>query len=1757
MSSRHTRNTRRTRSSRTSTSSSSARRKALAESTAARKQAEFEQIMAEKESEKKQREAEEECHRQQRRAQHERDMAILEAEKRKAVADAKLKAIEQSILEEETPSPLPEQFGVEDARSRTLSWVNAQDQHDTPEQNQGEGPTPPTDIHGTDLPKPSTEPSGGEQKQSQPFSPRGFAGNQPIYRPPAASPDGAVANRCLEGIAQTNSKIVASLARQNLPKCHPDVFGGDATLFHPWKRSFQAMIQDANLSPSQEIAYLRNYTKGKAQDLIDNFRKRQKDDPAATLRELWNELERRFGNTAILTNSLLEKLRESAKFSAREKVKLQVFADTCADVDNQMASLTGLSCLNYPNAIKPIVENLPSFLKFKWEKQVVEYAEENNDLYPTFHQFSVMIQKQARLKNHPNVVAFEHQNPNNPRPKDPKREGPKDNRVYKTRAEGSNEDKEGNVDNKKERYCLFHERKGHELGECKAFSKKTLEERTEWVKKAGLCFRCLAGKHRASQCRENVKCGKCESERHPTILHKDKVEKRELEEKNDGEEQVNGDLQSRCTFVCQGRPGGLSCSKILLVNVYSKDNPENTKRVYAIMDDQSNASMISPELADSLDINGPQEKYLLTTCSGAKETKYGRRVSGLLVKSMNGTVAELPNLVECDHIPQDKTEIPTPAATKYFPHLREISKEIPPLDHDAKISILIGRDAPELLKVRAFKNGPRGSPWAQKLTLGWTVSGQMCLDRVGGPVHIAANYKALRTSAAVPVIEGKIQNDTNASPQTLSELRTVFCPNYFEVKDGINEHSEVTRNDVYKTTPEDNEISMSREDRQFIRIMEKGIHKNEYGNWEMPLPFRSQEVIMPNNREQAMNRLHGLLRSFKRRPQMKKDYLEFLGKVIERGHAVPVPQDEIRKRPLGNSRYEETASSDGDGKVWYLPHFGVYHPKKPNQIRVVFDSSCEFKGASLNKELLAGPDLMNSLLGVLMRFRQESVGVMCDVEQMFHSFHVDPDHRDYLRFLWFKDNDPSQEVIEYRMTVHLFGNSPSPAVATFGMRKTADNGEEERGADVKKFICEDFYVDDGLTSQPSEEEAIDLVKGAQSTLATANLRLHKVASNSVAVMEAFSAADRAKDIRDLDLREDTLPAQRTLGVQWDLEKDALTFNVHPPEKPFTRRGVLSVVNSIYDPLGLAAPFVLVGKLLLQQLIILGKKKQKDKPLGWDDPLPDDLELRWRCWKDELPALEEVSVDRCYHPKNFGRVTRNELHAFADASKDAIGVAVYLKQVSESGEVSVNLAFGQCKVAPIQPTSIPRLELCAAVLATQAVKRLKKELDIDIHDNTFYTDSKVVLGYIRNDARRFHVYVANRVGTIRNASEPDQWKYIETSTNPADLATRGITVKALLESDWLHGPDFLKLEPPALSLPNQPESDIDENDPEVRKQINTYATNSQKNPGLGSERFNRFSKWSSLLRAIANLITRAKRCKGKLEVQPPRSVQETVEREHSVPSLDATYQAKALIIRTVQREAFASEIDVLEKKSNNESENRELLKERRRILRKSSLYRLDPFVDKNGILRVGGRLHRADLAYEEKHPAILPKNNHMSELLIHHYHHRVYHQGRQITHGALRQAGYWVVGGHGMVSKVLNSCVTCRKLRGRTSTQQMADLPADRIEPNPPFNNVGFDVFGPWLIRTRKLRGGAAESKRWGLVFTCLSSRAIHIEVLESMDTSSFINALRRFFTIRGPASLLRCDCGTNFTGAKGELGKALKEMDQGKIERYTREQGCE
>lgn len=251
-----------------------------------------------------------------------------------------------------------------------------------------------------------------------------------------------------------------------------------------------------------------------------------------------------------------------------------------------------------------------------------------------------------------------------------------------------------------------------------------------------------------------------------------------------------------------------------------------------------------------------------------------------------------------------------------------------------------------------------------------------------------------------------------------------------------------------------------------------------------------------------MKRLCSLKRTLEKKPEMKNHYIEFMQKMVDSDQAEPAP-------PLDEAK-----------EHWYLPTFGVYHPQKPDQIRVVFDLSAECEGTSLNDVLLSGPDLNNTLLGVLLQFRREPVAITADVQQMFYCFVVREDHRDYLRYLWYEHNDVNKNVVEYRMKVHVFGNSPSPAVAMYCMRRAALKGEPEHGSDARNFVERQFYVDDGLTSVATPEEAIDPLTRTQEMLAESNLRLHKVASNSSQVMVAFPAEDHAKDLKDLDLGVD-------------------------------------------------------------------------------------------------------------------------------------------------------------------------------------------------------------------------------------------------------------------------------------------------------------------------------------------------------------------------------------------------------------------------------------------------------------------------------------------------------------------------------------------------------------------------------------------------------------------------------------------------------------
>nr|XP_055053880.1 uncharacterized protein LOC129439016 [Misgurnus anguillicaudatus] len=1517
---------------------------------------------------------------------------------------------------------------------------------------------------------------------------------------------------------ETKYDLARHLIRKEIVSSSLLKFDDHPENYWSWKASFKSATKDLNLSAQEELDLMTKWLGPESSVQAKRIRSVNILHPETGLCMLWQRLEESYGAPEVVEHALLKKLEDFPRLGNKDSHKLRELGDILLELECAKTEgyLSGLAYLDTARGLKPIVEKLPYSLQEKWVTEGFKYKEQYKVPFPPFIIFSRFVRQQAKIRNDP---SFFFPTPTSQfsktervvRQKVPlqvyKTDVPTDFTAQQTCTAVKNTESP-------ERQCPIH-KKPHPLKKCRSFRNKSLDDRKTFLKENRICFRCCGStQHVAKDCKTTLKCLECKSEKHISAMHPGPpptpaVVAAEKEDDKNLNEDMDLSVTSKCTEICGkiNTHSPRSCSKICLVKVFPAGRREKAVTMYAVLDEQSNRSLAKTEFFNIFDIKTNSSPYTLKTCSGMTETS-GRRASNFIIEPINGKLQiQLPTLIECDMIPDDRSEIPSPVVAQHHPHLQPVANKIPAVDPNAPILLLLGRDILRVHKIREQINGPHNTPFAQRLDLGWVIVGEVCLGTVHKPPVVSV-FKANVLLNGRPSICSPCPNNIQVKENFNSTLlhQGLHALSYSE-DIGLSVITDSIGSSVFQGSKNDDKPTLSVDDRQFLHIMQQSVYQDEENSLVAPLPFRSTRRCLPSNKEQAKKRFCSLQKTLEKKPDMKRHFTEFMQKMLDNGHAEVAP-------PLKEGK-----------EHWYLPTFGVYHPQKPGQIRVVFDSSAEYDGVSLNNVLLRGPDLNNTLLGVLLRFRREPIAFSADVQQMFYCFVVQEEHRDYLRFLWYEDNDTEKNVIDYRMKVHVFGNSPSPAVAIYCMRKAAQEGEKEHGTDAKRLVEKQFYVDDCLSSVTTAEDAIDILTRTREMLAEYNLLLHKIASNDKQVVNAFPVEDRAVSIKDLDLSTETLPVQRSLGLSWNLETDSFTFQVSHDEKPYTRRGVLSMVNSIYDPLGFVAPITIKGKAIVRELTL----EQHE----WDAPLPSQKQAEWNKWKESLDAIEHVKIKRCYIPVSLTTTKRKELWIFSDASTTAIGAVAYLRAIDQEEQCHFGFIMGKSKLAPRPAHTVPRLELCAAVLAVELYDLLKDEMDILWDAVNFFTDSKIVLGYIHNTSRRFYVYVSNRVSRIRKSTHPDQWFYISTEKNPADHATRPVPAILLPHTNWLSGPSFLShiqteefSEKTSFSLVNP------ETDDEIRPEVATFITKSQTQ--LGCHRFERFSSWQILTRTMAKLIHVAN------SFQEPHQPGDKRWIHYIEPcSVTELVKAKDLIIGSVQHEVFKEEYKCIEKGQP--------------ISKQSSLKKLCPIVDIQGLLRVGGRISCADVSWEEKHPLILPRTHHISTLIVRYYHEQVAHQGRHITEGAIRAAGFWIVGSKRVVSAVIHKCVVCRKLRGSLQCQKMSDLPVDRLAQEPPFTNVGLDVFGPWTIVTRRTRGGSSENKRWAVIFTCMSTRAVHIELIESMTTSSFINALRRFFSVRGPARLLRSDRGTNFVGACKELNM---NTDDPSLQNYLKEKGC-
>ncbi len=1447
-----------------------------------------------------------------------------------------------------------------------------------------------------------------------------------------------IMNTLQDQITKTMMMVAKNQVKFSLPKYEPTNFDGkDPTLYHIFIHDFNSMIADHCESNSDKLHYLQKYTSGLPLELVKSCRGK---DPTTGFDKAIKLLDKEFGNEINIAEAYIKKLNNWKVIKNEDGQALREYAIFLMGCSNLIEDFSSLSQLNSPAEIYKCAMKLPYKLRERWRQRVQKIQSNKNR--ESFQNLTDFVHDQSILLNLPLYSTI-----NDPKPeKVTSKNLPSDNKkkVFSTSIEETKNSKKP---------CLVCKKNNHDIYRCFFFKQKSHEEKSKFVFKNQLCFSCLKDSHQSRECPKRLKCQICEK-LHPTVMHKYKDEKSKPQSDNKDktpedyvqEESIKPtypdteDVVARVMSTTHTENASRTIHPVIPVKVKLQGS-DKTVMTYMGIDPFCSEVFMDQELSKKLGLKGIETSVTMTTMHRkhlATKTRVVNNLEILDLEENENTI--IPVVYTRTPWPFEKEDSPLPSDIEKCPYLQNVPFQF----IDEKIGLLVGINQPNLTKPIDIVTGPNeDSPYATQHKFGWAFNG--VVDTSG-----ARNAKCFRikVSSHQPDIETVFKQYCNRD--FVDESPGMLCP--------------------------------STEDLLWENKIKNSYIKRPDGKYEVGLPFKRENPDFPNNREQVFRRLMSSKRRLKTDKAYFDKYVDFMDLMLKNEFA---------------ERVESFNLKVDQGNVWYLVHFGVIH-KRSKKLRIVFDASLKYRGVSLNSSLLQGPDLTNNLLGVLLRFRENKVAVSADIQKMFYAVKVKERHQDYLRFFWFPNNNLDENPIEYRVTVHIFGAVSSPSIANYVLRQSAQTKAATKYTEeTRQSVEKEFYVDDWMKSTETVERASLLISEVTAMLAHSGFKLTSFISNNRYVLSKVDQAELRRGIKELDLAFDDLPYERALGVYWNIEKDTFGHHLNLIERDCSKRGVLSTIFSVYDPLGFVCPAILPAKKIFQVCC--------HNKLDWDDQLSPDEDGAWSNWKRTIGELSNFEIPRCL--KQCFDLETTQLHLFCDGSEKAYATVAYLRFKYTNLTVHCSFTMAKSRIVPLKGTAvatIPRIELNGAKLAVNLSQILLRELTFKIEDTYFWTDSTTVLKYLQSKTRRFQRFVSNRVSFINQHSRILNWRHVPTEINPADIASRGTSPSVLIASKlWRFGPEFLwKAETEWPVMQHIPP--LLDDDPEIVKLKGVFAVK-MENKSPTDCLLESSSSWYKTRLRVAWFLRFKKGLMAHSWNTSRMTVQELMEAELS-------------IWRYIQKLNFPLTIERLSK---NEF-----------LSRKDCLSKLNPFLSSDRLLRVGGRICNADVPYNAKHQIILPKQNHLVKTLVRHVHEIVGHLGRESMLSHLRQQ-YWIVGANSLARDIIHHCISCRKRQGRPNTQIMGDLPEDRVSANEPvFSQIGIDVFGPFsVVRGRK------PIKRYGLIFTCLTSRAVHLEMLSTLETDSFIQALRRFAARRGYPSLIRSDNGTNFVGAE----KVLRE----------------
>ena len=1350
-----------------------------------------------------------------------------------------------------------------------------------------------------------------------------------------------------------------------LPRPEFEKFNGNPLEFKTFLTSFETYIEPRVHDKKMLFCLLLQHCEDKVRLKIEHFGER--DEQAYELAK--ERLKREFGRSCIIADLCEQQLKDAPQVKSNDSASLKSYSELLEKTLSTLQNMHYLGSFNSLDCMTKLVNKLPFDMRKRWVRESVK-IEEQFDRVAMFEDLVKFVTRESEEQNSlfgRRVFSNKIDNASvNMRGANDHHKGVI-NAKSKSIFSASTNLKKGE---KTQSRCWFCDDCGHVLHNCPKFKELTLNEKLRFVKRKQLCYKCLSSRHRTSACKVIKTCTVpgCTGTYHNTLLHKFKpaeglaqlqVEPLSTGDKHSPARVPETNSSETSVVACSHISDGVYLC-VVPVKVHCKGK---TVRTYAFLDQGSTHSFCDDKLIRALGVSGQEENMTLQTLCNPSVTCRGVTLS-LDVSSLDGIQSiSLTKVFSIKNIPVSPNAIPAKGALNKMPHLHDIEfQKIP----GATVTLLIGADVPEAFCPIDIRRGNRGQPIAVETPLGWSLLGP--------------SLSSARSSNCSVNFVTRCDSGIERLVQTLWST---------DFGDGISVFDQ----------------PYSREDKTMFNLLETSV-KMTNGHYQLPLPWQPGITELPNNKEMAFRRLLSLKGRLAKDNELRTKYAQTMQSYLTTNYASEIAENEQvqNESPLS----------------WYLPHHPVIHPLK-NKVRVVFDCSAKYKGVSLNDSLMSGPSLTNSLVGVLIRFRKEPVALIGDIHAMFHQVLVKPEHRNSLKFLWWPEGDLNKQPTTHQMNVHLFGATSSPCCASYCLRQVVTDFGNKHLPITSEIIKCNFYVDDCLMSFHSPKQVIEIMQDLIQLLKRGGFHLTKWLTNNQQVLSAIPQQERAGELQTHDL--EATHSHRVLGVQWDSKSDEFLFKVNLPNKSLTRRGLLSAVSSLYDPLGFVSPVTLMPKLLLQNLC----KKRYD----WDKPLKADEVTNWHKWLETLPALSNLHIQRCFRPLEFGEIRGHEIHIFSDASLHCYGSCCYLRLMNNQGQIHCAYVIGKARVAPIKAISIPKLKLTAAVLSVKLWQLVKKELVFLNCPAIFWTDSTAVLQIIQNSTKRFSVFAANRLAIINEHTQAAAWRYEPSKLNPADFATRGISADQLIASHpWLHGPQFLWC--PETQWPQDPvktdefQSEMIKTQPHEASvsavKVTSPFTKGSLNP------LDRLIEQSSSLFKLKKLTSWLQRGKQFLR---ERSNGNIVKFNMTPLSVNELQRAELELLKNVQRKYFS----YLFSGSSSASLKIGLLP---RFMKKLHPVILD------GVIRVGGRLERANVEVDLKHPILLPDNCHFTELVIRQYHCEVGHSGTSQTWAAIRQK-YWIVKGGIAVRRTIGHCTICKRRNARVEKQFMTDLPSPRLQ----------------------------------------------------------------------------------------------------------------